>query len=132
MLHDSLAELLADIVHHHRDVMVTFAVATSGGQQSYQMPVIKPLSLRKTKDGHFILTGYNLRRLPDDSGETISSKELIRSYRVDRIIPHTLQFLYPALPPQLHQAAHDAHHAAGDDEQTPTPTPPPATPSAKT
>jgi hypothetical protein len=109
----SLAELLTEIVAKHRDVMLTFAVQTTAGQQSYQTPLIKPLSVRLTKEGHHVITGYNLRRLPDDSAHEVSSKSLIRSYRIDRIIPHTIQFLYPALPPELY--AHQQNHPADDD-----------------
>jgi hypothetical protein len=120
-IESSLAELLTEIVSNHRDVMLTFAVRTDGGQKPYQMPLIKPLSVRQTKEGHFVVTGYNLRRLPDDSTQDVSSRSLIRSFRVDRIIPHTLQFLYPALPPELysHADAHDAEDHDPDHAQDP-------------
>jgi hypothetical protein len=120
-LEHSLAELLTEIVAKHRDVMLTFAVRTDAGQQPYQMPLIKPLSVRQTKEGHHVITGYNLRRLPDDATKDISSRALIRSFRIDRIIPHTLQFLYPALPPELysehpdHDHDHDPHPAPDPD-----------------
>jgi len=95
----ALAVLLSEIVEHHRDAMITFAVLTETGQETYQTPIIKPISLEKTKDGHHILMGYNLRRIPDDPSEEISSKAIVRSYRLDRVIPHTLQFLNPAISP---------------------------------
>lgn len=104
MLHESLAEVLREIVYHHKDVMMTFTVRTPDGDEPFQMPVVKPLSVRQTQDGDYILTGYNLRRLPDDPKEAVTSRDIIRSYRVDRIVPHTLQFLTPALSPQAYEA----------------------------
>lgn len=101
MLHDALAELLNAVVTNHRDVMVTFAVVAERGHQRYQVPIVKPLEVRKTREGHWVLVGYNLRRLPDSVSEPVSSRDLIRSYRIDRIVPHTLQFLHPSLPPDL-------------------------------
>jgi hypothetical protein len=115
MLSDAVAELLQSVVSGHRDVMITFAVEVEQGTQHYQVPVIKPLEVRKTKDGHWVITGYNLRRLPDDVAKGVSTRELIRSYRIDRIVPHTLQFLYPSLPPDmLAHAASSGGHDAGE------------------
>jgi hypothetical protein len=116
MLSEAVAELLQSVVSSHRDVMITFAVEVEAGAQHYQVPVIKPLDVRKTRDGHWVITGYNLRRLPDDASKVATTRELIRSYRVDRIVPHTLQFLYPSLPPDMLAHAASATSATESGE----------------
>ncbi len=100
---EALAEVLRSIVTHQNDVMMTFAVATEGGTEAYQTPIIKPISVRETKDGHSVVTGYNLRRLPDeiDEAKEVECSSLIRSYRIDRIVAHTLQFLNPSTAPTV-------------------------------
>lgn len=115
MLTEAVAELLQEVVARHRDVMITFAVEVEQGAQRYQVPILKPIEVRQTRDGHWVLTGYNLRRLPDDVTKTVTSRELIRSFRVDRIVPHTLQFLHPSLPPDvLAGASTEGDHDAGE------------------
>ncbi|TNE52179.1 MAG: hypothetical protein EP343_01910 [Deltaproteobacteria bacterium] len=98
-MEQALSEVLRSIVSHQKNVMITFAVRTEGGAEPYQTPIIKPLSVKQTQEGHYVITGYNLRRLPDSPDDDVSSQAIIRSYRIDRILAHTLQFLNPAPTP---------------------------------